>query len=95
MTALKVVLGIFYMLICLIVIIIILMQESKSDGLSSVITGENTESFYNKNKGLSKDRFLSKLTVVLSIFFAVRCDCTQRIDAHGMRPNEIFGSYKT
>jgi preprotein translocase, secG subunit len=70
-TALKVVLGIFYMLICLIVIIIILMQESKSDGLSSVITGENTESFYNKNKGLSKDRFLSKLTVVLSIFFAV------------------------
>lgn len=59
------------MLICLIVIIIILMQESKSDGLSSVITGENTESFYNKNKGLSKDRFLSKLTVVLSIFFAV------------------------
>ena len=71
MTALKVVLGIFYMLICLIVIIIILMQESKSDGLSSVITGENTESFYNKNKGLSKDRFLSKLTVVLSIFFAV------------------------
>ncbi len=71
MTALKVVLGIFYMLICLIVIIIILMQESKSDGLSSVITGENTESFYNKNKGLSKDRFLSKLTVGLSVFFAV------------------------
>lgn len=71
MTALKVVLGIFYMLICLIVIIIIMMQESKSDGLSSVITGENTESFYNKNKGLSKDRFLSKLTVVLSVFFAV------------------------
>ncbi|HBV51643.1 MAG TPA: preprotein translocase subunit SecG [Clostridiales bacterium] len=70
-TALKVILGIFYMLICLVLIIIILKQESKGDGLSSVITGENSESFFSKNKGLSKERFLSKLTVVLSVFFAV------------------------
>ena len=59
------------MLICLVLIIIILKQESKGDGLSSVITGENSESFFSKNKGLSKERFLSKLTVVLSVFFAV------------------------
>ena len=71
MSALTVILGIFYMLICLVVIIIILKQESKGDGLSSVITGENSESFFSKNKGLSKERFLSKLTVVLSVFFAV------------------------
>ena len=71
MTALKAILGIFYMLICLVLIIIILKQESKGDGLSSVITGENSESFFSKNKGLSKERFLSKLTVVLSVFFAV------------------------
>ena len=71
MTALKVILGIFYMLICLVLIIIILKHESKGDGLSSVITGENSESFFSKNKGLSKERFLSKLTVVLSVFFAV------------------------
>ena len=71
MTALKVILGIFYMLICLVLLIIILKQESKGDGLSSVITGENSESFFSKNKGLSKERFLSKLTVVLSVFFAV------------------------
>ena len=71
MTALKIILGVFYMLICLVVIIIVAMQESKSDGLSSVITGENSDSYYSKNKGLSKERFLSKLTVVLSVFFAV------------------------
>lgn len=71
MTVLKVIMGIAYLLVCLIVIIIILMQESKSDGLSSVITGDNSESFFSKNKGLSKDRFLSKLTVVLSVAFAV------------------------
>lgn len=73
MTALKVILGIFYLLICLVAIIIILMQESKSEGLSSVITGDNSESFFSKNKskGLSKERFLSKLTVVLSVAFAV------------------------
>ncbi len=71
MEALKIVLGIFYMIICLLLVIIVSMQESKSEGLSSVITGENTESFYNKNKGMSKERFLSKLTIVLSVFFAV------------------------
>ena len=71
MEALQIVLGIFYMIICLLLIIIVSMQESKSEGLSSVITGENTESFYNKNKGMSKERFLSKLTIVLSVFFAV------------------------
>lgn len=71
MTALKIILGVFYMLICLVVIIIVAIQESKSDGLSSVITGENSDSYYSKNKGLSKERFLSKLTVVLSVFFAV------------------------
>lgn len=71
MTALKVVLGVFYMLICLIVIIVVALQESKSEGLSSVITGDNSDSYYSKNKGMSKERFLSKLTVVLSVFFAV------------------------
>ena len=71
MTALKIVLGVFYMLICLIVIIIVALQESKSEGLSSVITGESSDSYYSKNKGLSKERFLSKLTIVLSVFFAV------------------------
>ena len=60
MTALKIVLGVFYMLICLIVIIIVALQESKSEGLSSVITGESSDSYYSKNKGLSKERFLSK-----------------------------------
>ena len=71
MTPLEGILGIFYMLVCLVLIIISLKQESKGDGLSSVITGENSESFFSKNKGLSEERFLSKLTVVLSVFFAV------------------------
>lgn len=72
MTVIKIVLGGIYMLICLVLIIAVLLQESKSEGLSSVITGENTESYYNKhNKGLSKERFLSKLTVVLSVFFGI------------------------
>jgi preprotein translocase subunit SecG len=57
-TALKIILGVFYMLICLIVIIIVTMQESKSEGLSSVITGDNSDSYYRKNNGMSKDRFI-------------------------------------
>ena len=70
--ALKLVLGVVYLIICAILIVLVCMQESKTDGLSGAITGENTESFYGKSKGgMSREKFLVQLTIVLSITFAV------------------------
>jgi len=70
--ALKLVLGIVYLIICAIIIVLVCMQESKTEGLSGAITGENTESFYGKSKGgMSREKFLIKLTIVLSVTFAV------------------------
>ena len=72
MVALKLVLGIVYLIICVILIVIVAMQESKTEGLSGAITGENTESFFGKSKGgMSREKFLIKLTIVLSVTFAV------------------------
>ena len=69
---LKIILGIFFLVVCLEVIIIILMQRTKEDGLSGAITGQTSESFYSKTKGgMSKEKFLMKLTIVLSVAFAV------------------------
>lgn len=69
---LKIILGIFFLVVCLAVIIIILMQRTKEDGLSGAITGQTSESFYSKTKGgMSKEKFLMKLTIVLSVAFAV------------------------
>ncbi len=72
MVALKLILGIVYLIICVILIVIVAMQESKTEGLSGAITGENTESFFGKSKGgMSREKFLIKLTIVLSVTFAV------------------------
>lgn len=72
MVALKLILGIVYLVICVILIAVVAMQESKTEGLSGAITGENTESFFGKSKGgMSREKFLIKLTIVLSVTFAV------------------------
>lgn len=72
MVALKLILGIVYLVICVILIVLVAMQESKTEGLGGAITGEKTESFYGKSKGgMSREKFLIKLTIVLSVTFAV------------------------
>ncbi len=70
MTFLKVFLGCLYILICVAAVVVVLLQESKSQGLGSSITGTNS-SFFSKSGGLKKETLLSRLTVVLSVFFAV------------------------
>lgn len=69
---LKVILGIFFLVICTALVVVVLMQRSKEDGLSGAITGQTAESFYSKSKGgLNKEKFLADLTIVLSVAFAV------------------------
>ena len=72
MTVLKFILGIVFMLVSVVLVIVILLQKSKEDGLSGAITGQTSESFYSKsNGGMSKDKFLLQLTIVLGVCFAV------------------------
>lgn len=69
---LKVILGIFFLVVCAALVVVILMQRTKEGGLSGAITGQSSESFYSKSKGgLSKEKFLVQLTVVLGVCFAV------------------------
>lgn len=70
MTVLKAILGILYIMICVAAMVVIMMQESKSDGLSSSISGAGT-SFFSKSGGLKKETLLARLTIVLSVFFAI------------------------
>jgi len=72
LVVLKVILAILFLLISVALIIVVLMQKSKEDGLSGAITGQSSESFYSKSKGgLSRDKFLLQLTIVLGVAFAV------------------------
>ncbi len=46
-----------------------MMQEGKGGGLTAV--SGNGESYWNKNKGKSKEAVLSKITIVLGVAFMV------------------------
>ena len=72
MGALKVICTVLYLLICVAIVVIVLMQDSKSEGLSSAITGgAGSNSYWSKNKGRSKEGMLSKVTIGLAVLFIV------------------------
>ena len=55
----------------LIIVVSILLQPSKADALSGLIQGSNSESFFSRNKGRTKEAMLVKLTVFSSALFAI------------------------
>lgn len=69
-SGLKIALGIIYLIICAALVIIVMLQES-NEGNASAITGQGSESFYSKNKSSNKKAFMSKLTIMFGVLFAV------------------------
>lgn len=71
MTVLKYVsLGI-YAIVCLALIVLTLIQNKDQSGASGTVTGSSTDSFYNQNKGKTKEGKMKKWTIILGITFAV------------------------
>ena len=66
---LKTALIIALLIISVLLAIVVMMQEGKGGGLTAV--SGNGESYWNKNKGKSKESVLSKITIVLGIAFMV------------------------
>ncbi len=51
-------------------IIVVCLQEGKSAGLSSAISG-GSETYWSKNKGRSKEGRLEKITIIVTVIFFV------------------------
>ena len=66
----KIVTGI-YIINCLVLIVICLMQSKDDEGASGAIVGGSSSSFYEKNKGRTKEGKLKRLTIILGITFAL------------------------
>ena len=66
----KIVTGI-YVINCLVLIVICLMQSKDDEGASGAIVGGSSSSFYEKNKGRTKEGKLKRLTIILGISFAI------------------------
>ena len=69
MTALKTVLTIIFIIICIALTVIVLMQEGKQQGLGSI--GGMADSYWGRNKGRSMEGILVKVTTVLVVLFMV------------------------
>ena len=70
MAALNIVLTVLFVIVCLIVSVIVLLQEGKSAGLSSTISGVG-ETFWSKNKSRTLEGKLEKSTKWLVVAFFV------------------------
>lgn len=69
MGALRIILTVIYILICVALVILVLMQEGKAAGLGA-ISGA-AESYWGKNKGRSMEGKLVKITTGLAVGFMV------------------------
>lgn len=67
MGALKIILTVIYIIVCVSLVVLVLMQEGKSAGLGT-ISGA-AETYWGKNKGRSMEGLLVKLTTVMAISF--------------------------
>ena len=68
---LKGIVTVIYVIVCLVLIVICLMQSKDDEGASGAIVGGSSSSFYEKNKGKTKEGMLKKWTIILGITFAV------------------------
>lgn len=64
---------VFIVLLCLLsvaLVVLILIQPANSSGMGA-ISGQETETFYTKNKGRSSEGIMKKLTIILSVLILV------------------------
>jgi preprotein translocase subunit SecG len=68
---LKGIVTVLYVINCLVLIVICLMQSKDDEGASGAIVGGSSSSFYEKNKGRTKEGMLKRLTIILAITFVI------------------------
>lgn len=69
MGALRIILMVVFIIVCIALVILVLMQEGKSAGLGAVSGA--AETYWGKNKGRSMEGKLVKITTGLAVAFMV------------------------
>ena len=69
MGALRIVLTIIFIIVCIALVVLVLMQEGKTQGLGSI--SDAAETYWGKNKGRSMEGRLVQITKILAILFFV------------------------
>lgn len=69
MSVLEIIIGAVVLLISALLIVICMMQEQKPQNATAALTGATNDSFYDKNRGRTKEARLRKITTILTVFF--------------------------
>ena len=67
---LELILSIVHVIVCVVIVALILMQNGKSEGLSTAMSGA-AETLFGKTKARSVEAKLQKLTIWLAVVFIV------------------------
>ena len=70
MGALRIILTIVFIIVSVALAAIVLLQEGKSAGLGS-LSGQSLDSYWNKNKGRSKEGLMVRGTTALVVLFFI------------------------
>lgn len=62
---------VIYVIVCIALIILVMKQSKEDAGASSTIMGNSSNSFYEKNKGRTKEGKMKRGTIILGIVFIV------------------------
>ena len=68
---LEMILGAVVLLISIVLVVICMMQEQKPQNATAALTGASNDSFYDKNRGRTKEARLKKITFWFSLVFFV------------------------
>lgn len=66
-----IILGVVLMVLAAAIVVLVLFQSNNQNKLSGTITGNSSDTFFAKSGGSTKDKILSRLTLILSIVMAV------------------------
>ena len=71
MLALQYVFGISLIVLALGLVLLVLFQSGKDTRMSGTISGGGSDTYYGQNKGRSRDKLLSRLTIIVGLAFTV------------------------
>lgn len=71
METLRYILIAVYAVVCVALIILVMMQSKEDAGASGAVVGSSSNSFYEKNKGRTKEGKLKRNTIILGVAFIV------------------------
>ena len=60
-----------YVIVCLILIILVMKQSKEDEGASASIVGNSSNSFYEKNKGRTKEGKMKRGTIIFGVTFII------------------------